>query len=325
MIPPDTMTPLQTEAAVPLVQGRESHDYIVSGLRVRSSVVLTSAVAAPDAEGEPDVTITLGEVPETLPTAERGAADWQANGDVFLLHIAGVLRALITGGRTIHAQVDPDERAEDVGLFLLGTCFAVILQQRGRVVLHASAVSVGEYAMLFCGQSGAGKSTMAALLAKRGYPLLNDDVCNLTGRAGEYVVYPDGRMMKLWAASMQHLALSGDPAARVRHNVEKFYAAPEHAEAEPRRVGGVYVLSAGDQGSEPSLTRLNPAESMAELLQNAYRPGLVRAMQMTPAYFHASAAIQRQAGVFRLSRPMDFRHADAVLDLLEQHWATARG
>ncbi len=222
-------------------------------------------------------------------------------------------------------QIEPGHDPADLVLYLLGTCFAVILQQRGRVVLHASAVAVDGRAMLFCGQSGAGKSTLAALLERRGYPLLNDDVCNISLQGAEYVVYPDGRMLKLWAESMKHLERDGEAGARVRRDLEKFYTAPEHVDLTPRPVGGVYILHARDDGADASLSRLNSAESLAELTSNAYRPALVRAMNMIPAYFQALVAVQRNAGVYRLSRTMDFARAGEAVTLLEQHWSHGSG
>jgi serine kinase of HPr protein (carbohydrate metabolism regulator) len=48
-------------------------------------------------------------------------------------------------------------------------------------------------AVLVCGGSGAGKSTVAAALVQRGYPLVTDDVCAVSpsGTAAP-VVHPDG-------------------------------------------------------------------------------------------------------------------------------------
>jgi hypothetical protein len=302
-------------------------DYIMSGLRVRSAVEMPSAILAEAAgvDGEPDVTITLGDVPEHLTAAARTGSGWEFEPGRFLLRLRGVMDVLIRDGNSIVARPVANCDPGDLVLFLLGTCFAVLLQQRGRVVLHASAVAVGDRAMLFCGASGMGKSTMAAMLSERGFPLLNDDVCNLSlAQDGNYSVYPDGRMLKLWARSVDHLQWTADDSARVRRDADKFYMAPTHVDLTPRPVGGVFILHKAAADEPSTLRPFNAAEAMSELSRNAYRPALVKAMEMRPAYFEASIAIQRHAGVYRLSRPMEFSRAGEAIDLLEAHWASAR-
>ena len=298
-------------------------DYVMSGLRVRSAVAMPSAILAEaGGDGEPDVHVTIGDVSAHLAHVKSEGRNWEYAPGEFLLRLNGVMKVYVTGGKSILLQPDPTCDPGDLTLYLLGTCFAVLLQQRGRVVLHASAVAVGDRAMLFCGASGMGKSTMAAMLSERGYPLLNDDVCNLSPDAeGRYSVYPDGRMLKLWSRSVDYLQWTATDDARVRHDAEKFYMAPAHVDLKPRMVGGVYMLHGAEAGAAPVVERLNSAESMSLLTVNAYRPTLVRAMEMLPVYFAASAAIQGHAGVFRLSRPMDFSRAAESLDALEAHWA----
>ncbi|AFL89599.1 serine kinase of the HPr protein, regulates carbohydrate metabolism [Terriglobus roseus DSM 18391] len=314
--------PARTVRATPVT----TYNYVMSGLSVRSDVEMPSAILAEaSGGGEPDVTITIGEVPAHLAAATRVGGDWEFAPGEFLLRLRDLMKVYVTGGSSILLEPAATCDPGDLTLYLLGTCFAILLQQRGRVVLHASAVAVGDRAMLFCGASGMGKSTMAAMLSERGYPLLNDDVCNLSPDADDrYSVYPDGRMLKLWSGSVDHLRWTATEDARIRHDAEKFYMAPASVDLKPRIVGGVYMLHAAEAGATATVEPLNAAESMSLLTVNAYRPALVKAMQMVPTYFAASAALQRHAGVFRLSRPMDFSRAAESLDVLEAHWAGIR-
>ena len=314
-----------TDIIVPSQQskpGRKTFAYVISGLLVQSEIELPSAIPAEHQLREPDVTIAERDIPELLDGAECfGGTLLQIAGTRVRYSFPRTMDVLVEDGRRITLQRDPKAMQGDVVMFLLGTTFAVILQQRGRIVVHASAVAVGDKAMLFCGPSGAGKSTMAALLSRRGYPLLNDDVCNLSRTSdGAYTVFPDGRMLKLWSQSLQHLNVQPHEAQRIRTDAEKFYMAPESVDLTPRVVGGVYCLAQLDGAVAPSLEKLSVAEAMVELTLNAYRPGLVKAMKMQTQYFQASAGITAKSGVYRLSRVKDFSCADEVLDLLETSW-----
>lgn len=314
----DTKAIVSVEKAA---SARQTYDYFISGLRVSSDVRLPSAIPAPESTGVPDVVICEGAVPDLLNDAEHFGAIVQIAADSVRFDYAGTMKVLVENGCRITVQRYNGAVEGDVVLLLLGTTFAILLQQRGRVVLHASAVAAGDRAMLFCGASGAGKSTMAALLSRRGYPLLNDDVCNLSRTDdGRYVVYPDGRMLKLWSQSLDHLQVHAPEHLRIRTDAEKFYVAPESVDLTPRVIGGVYILDALPEGEPPLLSRLSTAEAVSELTANAYRPSLVQAMKMQKEYFNASASIVRSGGVFRLSRAKEFSQADAVLDLLIASW-----
>lgn len=65
---------------------------------------------------------------------------------------------------------------EYLSILLSGTVAAFLHSARGRIVLHASAVSLGSDGLAFMGRSGQGKSTTAATLCAAGAALLTDDV-----------------------------------------------------------------------------------------------------------------------------------------------------
>ncbi|MGP3786611.1 hypothetical protein [Paenibacillus sp. 1A_MP2] len=121
------------------------------------------------------------------------------NGSLFF-RIEDTGLFLMEQGRRI--VVSPKAGADDkkVRLFVLGTCMAVIMMQRGILPLHGSAVVIDGWAYAFVGHSGAGKSTLSAALASRGYPLLTDDVVALTWDAGEEQSYRRGIRSKSYGS-----------------------------------------------------------------------------------------------------------------------------
>ena len=295
--------------------------YLISGLVVHSAVELPAAFLLADEASPVEVTICPGAVPDRLSPCLAEGPDWQSNPASFLLTVHGVARFLITRGTSIRFQPSPSHDPGDLALYLLGTCLAILLQQRGSLVLHASAVAVGTRAALFCGPSGAGKSTMAALLCQQGYSLLNDDTCNLTlTPAGHYTLRPDGRMLKLWSRSLAHCATPAQQGPAVRAATDKFYVRPTYSDAQPRRLAAIYLLVDAPPGESPSIQRLSPMQAMVELRQNAYRSTLIEAMHLESGYFAACAALQQDAGVYVLKRPKSFACTQPLLHLLENHW-----
>ena len=276
-------------------------------------------------EHSPDVTIRRGAVPETLDDANASGPTWQIAGERFLLRIPGVARFLLRDGRDVVFAPENDAGTADIPIFILGTVIGILLHQREQIVLHASAVRVNGKAVLFCGASGAGKSTLAAALAQRGYPLVNDDVCTVTisGTAAP-LVHSDGRQLKLWAQAIEKLDLAQRRGERVRARLEKFYVDPAEAFSEPLPLGAIYALREARPPHAPGIERPNVVDAALVLRRNAYRPLLVRRMGQKANYFIAATGIANAAGIFHLTRSLDFAKVPEVLGLLERHWQEIR-
>ena len=67
----------------------------------------------------------------------------------------------------------------DAASYLAGYVLAFVLRLRGSVPLHASAVAIDGRALLFVGDSWAGKSSTAAAFSILGYPVLADDIVRI--------------------------------------------------------------------------------------------------------------------------------------------------
>ena len=53
---------------------------------------------------------------------------------------------------------------------------ALLLYQRGFLVLHGSSIKINNGAIAFLGYRGNGKSTTAINLYKKNYPIVTDDI-----------------------------------------------------------------------------------------------------------------------------------------------------
>jgi hypothetical protein len=60
------------------------------------------------------------------------------------------------------------------------------------------------------------------------------------------------------------------------------------------------------------------------LRRNAYRPLLVRRLDQKANYFHAATTIANSAGIFYLTRALDFAKMPEAIASLERHWLELR-
>jgi hypothetical protein len=293
--------------------------YRIGGLLVESSIALQGAI--PAGPGDPDVVVRVGEAPRSLPDATVAGPNWVIAGDPFLLTVPDVARYMIIAGREIRFELEPGVELADAQVYLLGTAFGLLQHQRGRMVLHASAVAVGDKAALFSGPSGAGKSTLAAALNRRGYPCVSDDVCGIDFSSGAPVVLPDGRMLKLWSDTVSHLEMGERQGPAIRQRLNKYYIEPESTAVDRElSVAAVYVLRVAGPELKAGVSRLGNADAAVLLRRNAYRPSVIHKIGLEGDYLRWSSGLQRQAGVFSLARPFDLAAMPDVIGWLEDHW-----
>src|SRR5262249_21201448 len=141
--------------------GPPMFSYVAYGLGIESALPLPEFVTAGT---RPEVVIHLGNHYEVPPEAigQPWHIRWDREDATLFFRDVGVFR--VRGGREVIVSPAPGTRASRVRLYLVGTMMAVLLCQRGFLVLHASAVEVDGEAIAFVGASGAGKSSLAAAL-----------------------------------------------------------------------------------------------------------------------------------------------------------------
>jgi hypothetical protein len=81
--------------------------------------------------------------------------------------------------------------------YLLNQVLSHCMVAKGMEPLHATCVVVDGMAMAFLGDTGYGKSTLAAAFLKRGYPLLTDDLLMLHFVSSGVLAFPSLARLKL--------------------------------------------------------------------------------------------------------------------------------
>jgi hypothetical protein len=200
-------------------------------------------------------------------------------------------------------------------LLLLGPVLGVLLHQRDRLILHASAVAMTGAAVGFLGGSGSGKSTTAAALHARGFGLVTDDVLALDpGGPDGPVAYPGVPQLKLWPDAATAVGDDPDALPRLRPGDDK---RARHALAgfrpEPLPLWRLYVLTDAERAG---IDALSPRDAVIELVRYSYTPGLLQVLG--PArHFRQCARLAAQVPVRRLRRPHSLAalaHLAAMVD-----------
>jgi len=104
---------------------------------------------------------------------------------------------------------------------LLDQIIPRLLSHNGQLIVHASCVQIGHYAVAFCGESGWGKSTLAAYFHSRGYPLITDDCLLLQTKNSVMTGIPNYCGLRLLPDSLTALPESFKESSDVCHYASK--------------------------------------------------------------------------------------------------------
>lgn len=134
---------------------------------------------------------------------------------------------------------------------LLNQVLPLVLSRRGRLVLHASAVSLRGRVCAFIGRSGAGKSTMAAACAAAGAAIVSDDCLVVRRVAGRWMAMPYDAGVRLWPHTLELLGWERRSGAGMAHYTNKRRVGAPHPaltfETEVLPLARIFRLSCPDE------------------------------------------------------------------------------
>jgi hypothetical protein len=195
--------------------------------------------------------------PEGVLEDERGRrwyASYEEDGECLLvLPPTGAFMLEPAAGRVTVDFRDSDEELLEHRLASSAIC--TLLALRGDLVLHAGAVEVNGRALIFCGPTTRGKSTLVRVLGESGQPILGEDGIAIS-LEGEPHAFPGARGVRVRNGDARGVTLVPDPGPR-----------PPQASA----VAAVVLLE--ERGAELSLRRLERAEALTRLTPNLVHSG----------------------------------------------------
>ena len=104
-------------------------------------------------------------------------------------------------GATVLGFPAPGVTSPTVEHLYLNQVLPLALSRQGKLVLHGSAVDIGGQGVAFLGESGRGKSTLAASFATEGTRFLTDDGLLLEWVDGHCMIVPSHPSIRLWEDS----------------------------------------------------------------------------------------------------------------------------
>jgi hypothetical protein len=246
---------------------------------------------------------------------------WKATGSRYLrlAYFDGSQFWLDREGTQVWATWPANLTLEDAATYLLGPVLGLLLRLRGVTCLHASAAAFGENAVAFVGSEGAGKSTTAAALARRGHAILSDDVVTLAERDGSFFIHPAYPYLCLWPESVESLYGSAEALPQFSANYEKRCLSLGKQELQFAQqalpLAGIYIL--GDRRGDPAplIEELTPQRAFLALVANTFATNTLDS-EMRAKEFEILARLVARVPVRLLCAHQDAGRLPDLCDLL---------
>ncbi len=284
--------------------------YRTYGLGLRSELDLRLPISRGD---RCDVHVRYACLDAELAELRRKGLEYLIDADEARFFWSEIGGFVARGGAEI--LVDPVDAAEadDLRLGVVGPAMAMILRQRGHLLLHGSAVDCNGTAVVFLGRSGAGKSTMAAALHARGHALLSDDVIAVSWRGDGPVLAPGAPQFRLTDEAAAAFDADPERGVAVAPGIGKRCYEAASSISAPVPLGRIYLL---EIGAEPRMDPLCARESFLAISSNSLAIRWFLA-ETNAAQFTDRGRLAAAVPVRRLVRPRDLALLSTVAALVE--------
>ena len=298
-----------------------NYKYYLYGLNVESEIEIEEAYAK-DFDGEPDVRIIYGEMPEGVREMykEKIESDYfcasAATGMVFRVPDVAdywVQESLIT--------VHPFENTPlmRIKTFLLGSSFGLAMQLRKQVVLHGGGISKYGKVIIVTGESGAGKSTVSDSLLNAGYEFIADDVCALSDNGDKMHINMAYPQQKLCRDAAVNRGYDLDELIYINESRDKFALRLKDGFL-PEGMDFDYlfelVLSDGD---ELKCRQVTGQEKLMLLMKNIYRgDDGFRRWGVPTDYMKKCLKVASTIKVYQIARPANLNTLPEIISYVEE-------
>ena len=245
--------------------------------------------------------------------------------DSHWLRVPGMADFLLTHGHAPEparigiSSTGRDLPAETLEHLLLDQILPRSLAQQGQLVIHASAVQVGNRIALFAAASGWGKSTLAALLHRHGMQVLSDDCIVLDIDDGQVHAVPTYPSLRLLPESIEALHFDADNGAPVSHYSTKQRLDVPLSAHEPAPVIAIFLLNdPATPATEIRVNRVHASRCCVAIIRNSFRLDL--GDRAGHAHHLAQCSeVARIVPAFDLHYPRDFSQQDALVACVRDH------
>jgi len=223
-----------------------------------------------------------------------------ARPGLLLRVVPGTGRFLARDGTSLEYWLEEGADPAAGEALLQGGILGALIHQRGELPLHATTLVApgGAFALALAGASGAGKSTTAFALVRRGWTMLSDDLTRVTVDGGQPAAWPGRARLRLLADACDRFGIDAR-ALRPAPNWPGKYLVDMTRWERPAPLAAMVVI---DRSEGPLRAgRQRGGTAMRALADQTYRPHYIAALGCAQRHFELVAATAGYAKIFEVT------------------------
>jgi hypothetical protein len=189
--------------------------------------------------------------------------------------------------------------------YLQGPVLGALLLQRKILAFHASAILYKGKGILFCGESGVGKSTSAFTFCQDNALLLNDDISPILFCKDSPIILAFSESVRLWKDNLTYFDQQIAEKSIVWSENEKTkYKHEVNSTKQKVELSTICIIELGEAFK---LDVLNKNEALFALRKQIYREGFLRNMIETEKdFFQKIVNLTNNCLIIKVTRPESF-------------------
>lgn len=148
---------------------------------------------------------------------------WTIGPSEFRMVIDGVATFYASKGNYVELDPNPDADPAIIRMNLYGNVLAALLHQRKIIHFHASSIFYNGKGIMLLGETGAGKSSLAASFILQGADFLSDDLSPLIFHKQQPLIWPIYKTIKLRDDAIHQLKIDRRRTRKAEEGTGKYF------------------------------------------------------------------------------------------------------
>lgn len=289
------------------------HFYRIYGIVFQTIIRFYNLIEITASPSDADVLVHFGDVADDINDMIASGIKSSLNDSrAWFINDSGIF-VIQNGNEIIVRPANEDISEEELASFVLGWALSFLFHQRGALAIHSTAININGKAVLIAGTSGAGKSTTALELIKRGFSYLTDDI-SIVDICNGNLVYPGFPIQKVCRNVADHL--EDDRLQYVDERKDKFayYNTTEFC-ADPLKLSAVFFIVKKESG-ELEMRELKSLEKWNVLMNSMFLFDAYRSLGIPQIEIQKCLQLAGEVRTVKISRPTDKDTLQEICDYI---------